>query len=90
MVRNHARFGVPPAAIAALAHCSVSTLLRRCKKELELGRAEFERNVRFWQYESARTKNVTMLKWLGQAEFGQTAKPANDADPEPELDSKVG
>jgi AraC-like DNA-binding protein len=94
-VQQYARVGVKQETIAALMGCSVRTLHRRCKAELTRGRAEFECDLRQWQYDLAKEKNATMLKWLGQIELGQTEKGRcekgdEDGEPEPRLDPKVG
>jgi len=72
LVRKAATIGCTIEEIAFLAGLGRSTIKRRCRKEVDEGRAKLRRGLRTKQLQVARRGNVTMLIWLGKQYLGQT------------------
>lgn len=66
--------------IARIAGVSKDTIERRCKEELEQGRAEAKRSLRRYQFEAAKKGNAALLIWLGKQLLGQKDKHQDDDD----------
>ena len=69
-----AALGVPMVDIAFVVGCSVDTLERRFRDEIEEGRANGRTRLRQKQLEVALSGNPAMLIWLGKQMLGQSDK----------------
>lgn len=74
MVYKLAQIGCTNQEIADIVGVSHDTLTRRCKAELEEGRAFGRMSLRRKQWDVALAGNVTMLIWLGKQQLGQSDK----------------
>jgi hypothetical protein len=92
VVFNYAKLGATNREIAGFFGCDESVIRRRFPAELTKARAARHMTLRKWQFALARKGNATMLIWLGKNELKQSDAPGtpDDADPEPQLDAKVG
>lgn len=73
-VRRLASIGAPTTDIAWVLGCSVDTIERRFKQEVDEGRANGRVRLRQKQLEIAMSGNAAMLIWLGKQMLGQTDK----------------
>lgn len=73
-VMRLAALGVPMVDIAFVVGCSVDTLERRFRDEIEEGRANGRTRLRQKQLEVALSGNPAMLIWLGKQMLGQADK----------------
>lgn len=76
-VRKLACYGLTVSEIAEFLGVSEATIKRRCRKELEEGRAKLKANIRIQQLQAAERGNVAMLIWLGKQYLGQRDYPVN-------------
>lgn len=74
MVYKLAQIGCTNQEIADIVGVSHDTLTRRCKDELDEGRAFGRMSLRRKQWDVALSGNVTMLIWLGKQVLGQADK----------------
>ena len=79
-VKKMASLGSPLVDIAYVVGCSVDTLQRRFRDEIEEGRATGRTRLRQKQLEVAMQGNPAMLIWLGKQLLGQTDKQEISAD----------
>jgi len=74
LVKTLAGYGCTQEEIANAVGCSVTTLQKYGRAELDHGYAEIRRSLRRWQYEAAKGGNTAMLIWLGKQYLGQRDK----------------
>ena len=91
-IEQYAMLGLSRRVIAALLECCEKTLRERddASKAYLAGRAKRLAQIAKSQWDSLKKGNVTMAIWLGKNELGQSDQPPDDADAQPELESKVG
>lgn len=76
MVLKMAKIGCTQEEIAAVLDCSVDTLQRRFKKEMQQGWQHRNASIRRKQYQVAMEGHPTMLIWLGKQFLQQRDGPA--------------
>ena len=76
-VRQLASIGCTHTEIAAVLGCCARTLERNFVNAIKEGQERLKTSLRRWQYESAKSGNVTMQIWLGKQYLGQTEKVAS-------------
>lgn len=64
--------------IAFVIGVSKDTIERRCKEELEQGRAQAKTSLRHFQFKAAEKGNAALLIWLGKQLLGQKDRQDND------------
>ena len=74
LVQKLASIQCTDAEIAAVCGCSETTVKRRCREALDVGRAHANVSLRRVQWKAARKGNIVMMIWLGKQYLGQTDK----------------